>query len=215
MGFPNSNPKSNPLYPQQKGGLSGTSVSTALRPGWALANPRLSKSRGSSPPQIPTPGASWTGVVFYTTAVTGPGVLSGCQVIRLSAVQCPLLPTAAPALPIHSIHPHVLPPVPSHHTPHQINESTRRACACCTVLAFTPHHVSSCPVLALTRTRPRHRPVLQPRASRAKSQTDKSAQTEDYSQSQSGPGHTDICLCPFNVLTPRSASTLPPPATRA
>lgn len=77
------------------------------------------------------------------------------------------MPTAAPALPIHSIHPHVLPPVPSHHTSHQINESTRRACACCTVLAFTPHHVSSCPVLALTRPRPRHRPAFQPRASRA------------------------------------------------
>lgn len=62
MGFPNSNPKSNPLYPQQKGGLSGTSVSAALRPGWALANPRLSKSRGSSPPKSPPlvpPGLVW------------------------------------------------------------------------------------------------------------------------------------------------------------
>lgn len=67
-GFPNSNSQSpNPQCPQQRGTLSGTSFSATLRPGWALANPRLSKSRGSLPP---TPGLSpvlscpvldWTG----------------------------------------------------------------------------------------------------------------------------------------------------------
>lgn len=44
--------------PSRERDQSGTSFSATLRPGWALANPRLSKSRGSFPP---TPGASWTG----------------------------------------------------------------------------------------------------------------------------------------------------------
>lgn len=125
-GFPNSNSQSpNPQCPQQRGTLSGTSFSATLRPGWALANPRLSKSRGSLPPTpglspvLSCPVLSWTGLV--ASCCNCPGLVwlgvccqAGCQVIRLSAC-CPMpavrCRTARPFIPL--IHPN--PPACPHH----------------------------------------------------------------------------------------------------
>lgn len=131
-GLPELQPKVQPsLSPAEGGGLrstlSGTSVSAALRPGWALANPRLPKSRGSSHhPPNPHPWCllDWWVSCTLLLYCNSPrcAVLSGCQVIRLSAVQCCWPAPTSTAHPfIHSfipptcIHPSTHPPALSHH----------------------------------------------------------------------------------------------------
>lgn len=105
-GLPELQLKVQPAVSPAERDQSGTSFSATLRPGWALANPRLSKSRGTF---SPTPGDSWTGGFCCNC----PGVC--CQAVRLSAsllsnARCPL----PHCPPIHSIRP-PNPPAGPHH----------------------------------------------------------------------------------------------------
>lgn len=103
-GLPELQLKVQPAVSPAERDQSGTSFSATLRPGWALANPRLSKSRGSFPPPLATPGLVASAVTAQVCAVRLSGYPPVC--CPMPAAHCR---TARPFIP--STHP-ILPPVP-------------------------------------------------------------------------------------------------------